>query len=476
MILIDTKVDGFTSASKIDLPLLDVETTTISFSDLLNSIKTKTSATKEQAVVLINTDNKELKDISSKPQILNKDAQEQKQNFINSFLNIKNLEKNSTGMDILDKDMSVLNPKIIQEIDTKEIKLLITNSKEYLKNKILSSDDYKKATVKELPKTLSGLKKLAKVYNLDVSKITLEDIRGKSTNIKSLKVDTQKVQPVQKELNKDTQQQISEAKNKVFLFKEPLDTMKVQHTTEQLVQIKQQKPYTQEHKQKKENTLNSLISGKKILKQETVMEIKSGVIPRIITPDISTTTKVQSNTIGLEAILKENINDAKDDTIESNITTTSIHKVDSLEVKLNEAKQMIRYISQDIKNSIDEYKSPFTRVKLQLNPKNMGEVDLTVVQRGKNLHINLSSNNVAINTLSQNINELRVQLNNNGINNATLNFSSNSQGSDQSSFGQQQQHSHNGNRAKDEYDYFEQREKSSEEIINSLEIIVPHYA
>ena len=51
-------------------------------------------------------------------------------------------------------------------------------------------------------------------------------------------------------------------------------------------------------------------------------------------------------------------------------------------MKLNEAKQMIKYLAPDVKSAIEDYKSPFTRVKLQLNPQKLGEVDLTIVQRG----------------------------------------------------------------------------------------------
>ena len=89
---------------------------------------------------------------------------------------------------------------------------------------------------------------------------------------------------------------------------------------------------------------------------------------------------------------------------------------------------MVKYLSQDVKSAINDYKSPFTRVQVQLHPQKLGEIDLTVVQRGKNLHINLSSNNAAVNTLAMNANDLKVQLNNNGINNASLNFNSNPQG------------------------------------------------
>ena len=65
------------------------------------------------------------------------------------------------------------------------------------------------------------------------------------------------------------------------------------------------------------------------------------------------------------------------------LETSPTLKSDSFEVKLNEAKQMIKYISQDVKTAIEDYKSPFTRVKVQLNPQKLGEVDVTISSKRK---------------------------------------------------------------------------------------------
>ena len=185
---------------------------------------------------------------------------------------------------------------------------------------------------------------------------------------------------------------------------------------------------------------------------------------KVIAPTASSITGT------LEQLLRAENNDTKDSTTSSKTDGLTVHKADSFEVKLNEAKQMIRYLSADVKTAIEDYKSPFTRVKIQLNPQKLGEVDLTIVQRGKNLHINVSSNNVAINTLAMNANELKSQLANSGINNATLNFNNDSQ----SNNSQQQQNRQNERQAEQEYTYFD-NEEASEEVLSSLEIVVPQY-
>ena len=215
--------------------------------------------------------------------------------------------------------------------------------------------------------------------------------------------------------------------------------------------------------------LKSLLNADKALKQDTTLTSDFSVASaKVIAPKAT-----RENSNAFESLLKGDSTDASNVSKLDGLTTS---KADSFEVKLVEAKQLTKYLSQDIKTAIEDYKSPFTRIKVQLNPQRLGEIDLTIVQRGKNLHINLSSNSVAINTLAMNAQDLKTQLANNGISNASLNFNNSSQ-SDQSGANQQQQHQqkHQDQKAQDEYNYFETQEKN-EEILSSLEIVVPHYA
>ncbi len=299
-----------------------------------------------------------------------------------------------------------LNPEATKDLTHKEIKVLIKDAKEYLKNKIISSEGFKKVEIENLPKTLKGLVQVAKKFGIAIGKVTLEEVK-QSTVVLSQQV---KVEQVLKEI-KDTR-----------LFK--AQSIK-EITTEQLVNTK-----------------------------------------------IGTLRATRDVSKSLETLLR---GETKESTQNQKLDGLNIAKADSFEIKLNEAKQMTKYLSADVKTAIEDYKSPFTRIKVALNPQRLGSVELTVVQRGKNLHINISSNNAAINALALNANDLKVQLNNSGINNASLNFNNNSPSSEQGSFGQQQRNFQNEKEAKDEYNYFGNEEKN-EEILNSLEIVVPHYA
>ncbi|OYZ59097.1 MAG: flagellar hook-length control protein, partial [Sulfuricurvum sp. 24-42-5] len=125
------------------------------------------------------------------------------------------------------------------------------------------------------------------------------------------------------------------------------------------------------------------------------------------------------------------------------------------------------------KEAAENYKPPFTRITMKLNPERLGEVDVTLIQRGNNVHVTIQSNNTAsVAFLAHNATELKAQLAQQGVNNATMNFMSNSDQQQQNPQQQQQQQNENRFRA---YATFEELQHSSEEL-SALEIIIPHYA
>ncbi|MDQ1245627.1 MAG: flagellar hook-length control protein FliK, partial [Campylobacterota bacterium] len=79
-----------------------------------------------------------------------------------------------------------LNPKLTAALSTADIKTLVSDAKIYLKSKIQESEGYKKAELKELPNTLKGLVEVAKKFNIDISKITFEEVRSSSKNISQI--------------------------------------------------------------------------------------------------------------------------------------------------------------------------------------------------------------------------------------------------------------------------------------------------
>ncbi len=487
---LDVKPETTASSSPLKLSSSQEEPK-VSFSELLKGVNPKKDDKVIQNGAMILALESDQKVVKENSKSINKDT-------------LLSLLKTDEKVALKDGEPLELNPKITQNLTTKEVKTLIAGAKEYLKEKIVQSDGFKNAQIKELPKTLKGLSALAQKIGIDISKITIEEVQIKSTkpalnrveSKNSLKEEVKlQVQSDVKELKSTPKEQVAlkEVKSKVaikaddknqaiqivedkkievpkqmVLAKEtPLFKAQTpsEHTTEQLVASKQFKVEEKTPKTRADETLKLLLRGEKPAQANSSLTADFSVATaRVLAP--SATSEA---TKALEGLLH---GDNSEGSNSSKIDGLSTLKADSFEVKLNEAKQMIKYLSSDVKTAIEDYKSPFTRVKVQLNPQKLGDVDLTIVQRGKNLHISLSSNSAAINTLSMNANELRTQLTNNGINNASLNF--NSQDSSHSSAGQQEQHRQQ-QQADKEYSHFN-NEEVNEEILNSLEIVVPHYA
>ncbi len=417
MISMETKTNA-TPSSPISLST-QKEEPTLSFSELLRGAGKKDAKALQNGTLALSlgADSKEKKEILK---------------VGGKTESLLSLLKNDEPLKIETEEPVELSPKLMQNLSPKELKVLIMDAKQFLKSKILNSEAYKKLDLQNLPKTLKGLASLAKKVGIDISKISMQEV------------------------------QISQDPKPALLFK----TNEAQtHSTQEIVQAKQSKIKDKTSKEKSDNALNLLLRGEKTTQSPMVGDISASVA-NVIAPQASKTNLNKS----LESLLR---GDKQEDSVNTKTDALFTHKSDSLEVKLNEAKQMIKYISSDVKTALEDYKSPFTRIKVQLNPQKLGEVDLTVIQRGKNLHVNISSNNTAINTLSMNVNELKVQLSNNGINNATLNFNNSSQHGDQQA--SQQQNHQNERKAEDEYNYFES-EETNEEILSSLEIVVPNYA
>ncbi len=513
----------------------------------------------------------------------------------NTPIDSKNTKEPTSKSDLLsllkgdEQKVHTVNPALTNVLDTKTLKSVMKDAKNYLAEQIKETDAFKKGEIKELPKTTQGLVALAKNVGIDVSKITVETVQTKTpketksnstidpkTDLETKsKIDTknepklvqktellakddkniplknepssktessivtknqndskseiskenikqhaksdalsvisvqseQKIQTPKTDTVKDdkalhlkgvepqnekieTPKQVQkqdtvlaqaltqdESLKKMPLFSVPDETLSA-HSTAELVGKKQSKPAQELSITKPQSPLSALLHGEKILPAQTqVAEAKKDV-----KTEIKTDTKIKANSTVLSQLLHGENQQTTEQTASEGgaqgISATQGNGVHvkqteaDLTVKMNEAKQMVKYLAQDIKQAIEDYKPPFTRIKVKLNPQKFGEVDLTVIQRGKNVHVNISSNSAAINMLSQNAGDLKVQLTQNGMNNALLNF--NSSTDTQSQQQQQQQNEHQKESAKQAYEAFNQDE-TSEEILSSLEIVVPRY-
>ena len=127
-------------------------------------------------------------------------------------------------------------------------------------------------------------------------------------------------------------------------------------------------------------------------------------------------------------------------------------------------RETLDNFSSNLKEQVAAYKSPFMRFNITLNPLNLGEVEITMVNRGNNLHINFNSNTQTMNLFLQNQAEFKNSLVNMGFTELEMNFSDQNQPKKE-----QGQKSYKG--SKFSSDDAEQSEPSAPR----LELVVPRY-
>ncbi|KIM12697.1 MAG: hypothetical protein KU37_02110 [Sulfuricurvum sp. PC08-66] len=133
----------------------------------------------------------------------------------------------------------------------------------------------------------------------------------------------------------------------------------------------------------------------------------------------------------------------------------------NLEQKLADGRMMMRQLSENIKEAMENYKPPFTRLTMKLTPEHLGEIDVSIVSRGSNVHISLSSNPLALQMLQNQSAELKAALANVGLGDAAMNFSQQGNG--------QPKHDHPSTAQ-----HYETMAQLEDEI-SMLELIVPQY-
>ena len=120
--------------------------------------------------------------------------------------------------------------------------------------------------------------------------------------------------------------------------------------------------------------------------------------------------------------------------------------------------------SSNLKEQVAAYKSPFMRFNITLNPLNLGEVEIMMVNRGNNLHINFNSNTQTMNLFLQNQAEFKNSLVNMGFTELEMNFSD-----------QNQQKKEQGQKSYKGSKFSAEDAEQSELIAPRLELVVPRY-
>lgn len=151
--------------------------------------------------------------------------------------------------------------------------------------------------------------------------------------------------------------------------------------------------------------------------------------------------------------------------IKTDLNVKVATKQDTTSTKTPSPKESLNQFASDLKEQIDSYKPPIMKVELSLSPKSLGDVDVTLVTRGNNLHVNISSNTTTMSLFTQNQDEVKSALVNMGFTNLEMNFS------DQRSNDQSQQNNQNHGKG----NYQDTFADETQEETTLLEIVIPQY-
>nr|WP_265412006.1 flagellar hook-length control protein FliK [Campylobacter jejuni] len=284
-----------------------------------------------------------------------------------------------------------------------------TDAKNTLKN--IKNDEFAKNLTEELnikdKKNQDNLNKESKDLNKDFNKelnknqeknnLNQENIQDQNKNLKNNDQNLNLDKNLNKEIVKDTQKLVLNLTQKDFnLNKEPKNNNK-------------------ENKDIKQNFFDQKLNFENLNKTQVVQNKENNANFNNNTTNKETFTQEQTKTHS------ENVD--KNSLDELNSLVKDLNKVTQNNARNITPKETLQYFSQDLKEAVDQYKAPITKLSITLNPNNLGEVEVTLIQRGNNLHINFNSNTNAMNLFIQNQAEFKNSLVNMGFTGLEMNFS-----------------------------------------------------
>lgn len=122
--------------------------------------------------------------------------------------------------------------------------------------------------------------------------------------------------------------------------------------------------------------------------------------------------------------------DNKEKTKESSNSAQSVQNAQASdktsENKSTAPKETIKHFTQQLKQEIQEYKPPMSRISMDLFPKELGKVEVIIQKVGKNLKVSVISHNNSLQTFLDNQQDLKNSLNALGFEGVDLSFSQDS--------------------------------------------------
>ncbi|GAA6880808.1 flagellar hook-length control protein FliK [Helicobacter pylori] len=124
--------------------------------------------------------------------------------------------------------------------------------------------------------------------------------------------------------------------------------------------------------------------------------------------------------------VSENKEKTKESTNSAQSTQNAQASDKASENKSAAPKETIKHFTQQLKQEIQEYKPPMSRISMDLFPKELGKVEVTIQKVGKNLKVSVISHNNSLQTFLDNQQDLKNSLNALGFEGVDLSFSQDS--------------------------------------------------
>ncbi len=291
----------------------------------------------------------------------------------------------------------------IPEIETKAVEVIkrIINSQKNLNALKLKEQDIQQL---KNASTLKDLIDFADKKKLNISKIILSS--KKNTD------------------NQNQKKSIPLPKNKITL---PVETQKIKTRQPDKTPLKT-----------KPGIINSLITNKS--KEDSSISSKKDSF----LPELQPEKKISEQTLKSDVSKdgqKENSQKNQNADTKTALNTNGNTAV-NLKQNILKAKESVKHFANNLKEAVENYKPPVSKLSMELHPKELGKVEVTIVHRGDNLQIQINSNNTAINFLHSQQQELRQNLINMGFTDVNMSFSQQQQ--QQNSRGYKQNHKFSG--------------------------------
>lgn len=315
----------------------------------------------------------------------------------NTLKNIKNDEfaKNLT------EELNIKDKKNQDNLNKdNNLKDLIKDSTKQDKN--LNKELKDNASTQELT-NLKDLNKENKDFNKELNKnqeknnLNQENIQDQNKNLKNNNQNLNLDKNSNKEIVKDVQNLVSNLTQKDFSLNKEL------------------KNNDKENKDIKQNFFDQKLNFENLNKTQVVQNKENNANFNNNT-NKETFTQEQTKITHSENVDKNSLD-------ELNSLVKDLNKVTQNNARNITPKETLQHFSQDLKEAVDQYKAPITKLSITLNPNNLGEVEVTLIQRGNNLHINFNSNTNAMNLFIQNQTEFKNSLVNMGFTGLEMNFS-----------------------------------------------------